>query len=263
MPSQGGQTLLQRVKGDLSTWIPPDLVDALLDSYAELKENDFLGKHGPAELNGGKFVEACVRVLDNLANGTYVPLGTQQRDVKGKLATFANNSALSDSVRFHIPEACTLIYDIRNRRGVGHLGGDVNPNLSDSRVITAVADWVIAELVRLHYACSLSAAQAIVDGIVQRRTPLVWDGESVRRVLKPSMRTQDQVLVLLANETSLRASQADLCNWVGYSRRDNFRYRVLQPLHRARLIELGSDGVCTLLPTGLRYVEEHFSAWNA
>ncbi len=79
--------MLGKVAADLKTKLPSELVDALLESYDEIKQNFFLGRHGPSELNGGKFCEASIRILQHHTNaGMYSPLGTHISDVIGKLS---------------------------------------------------------------------------------------------------------------------------------------------------------------------------------
>ena len=39
------------------------------------------------------------------------------------------------------------LYEIRNDRGVGHTGGDVDPNHMDASMVLAGAKWLVAELV--------------------------------------------------------------------------------------------------------------------
>lgn len=55
--------MILEFKNDLKTVFPSDLVEALLDSYVEIKTNFIIDKWEPAELNGGKFVEATIRIL--------------------------------------------------------------------------------------------------------------------------------------------------------------------------------------------------------
>ena len=55
--------MLAQIKHDLRSKPPAELVDALLDCYGHLMSNYFLERHEPSELNAGKFVEACIRII--------------------------------------------------------------------------------------------------------------------------------------------------------------------------------------------------------
>jgi hypothetical protein len=256
--------LLQTVKEDLQSNLPAELVRALLDSYEEMKKNYIIEKHEPSELNGGKFVEACIRILQQETTGSYTAVGKHIRDIIGKLRQFeqlpANNH--NESFRIHIPRTLTAIYSIRYKRGVGHLGGDVNPNRADATLLIACADWVMAELFRIYYQCSLAEAQRIVDALVQRSLPLVHKIGDKRRVLLTSLSFKDQTLLVLASEHPNEVEVSNLLSWLEPKTKTYYLKDVLKPLHGKRLIE--SDGsVCEILPTGLSYVETHYTKWMA
>jgi hypothetical protein len=258
--------MFQEVAVDLKSKLPPELVDALLMSYDELKQNFYVGKHEPSELNGGKFCEACIRILQYETDmGRYTPLGISLFDIIGKLRDFERLPAntTNESYRIHIPRILVVIYNIRNKRGVGHLGGDVNPNSADASLLAASADWVMAELFRIHYQCSLEKAQSIVNSLIQRRLALVYEIEKIRRVLLPTLTHKDQTLLLLASIYPEKVPEKDLLAWIEPVNKSRFRDRVLRPLHTERLIEYVRSGWCVILPTGLSYVTSKYRIWFA
>lgn len=258
--------MIEKVSNDLKSKLPPDLVDALLASYDEMKQNFYIGKHEPSELNGGKFCEACFRILQHETNGgSYAPIGTSVSDLIGKLRDFEKLPATStnESFRIHIPRVLVTIYNIRNKRGVGHLGGDVNPNSTDSSLLVACADWVMAELFRIYYQCSLEEAQGIVNAIIQRRLNLIHEIETTKRVLLPSLSSRNQTLLLLSSIYPNKALVNDLISWIEPSNKSRYQNDVLQQLHKDRLIEYDKSGWCIILPTGLSYVSSQYSIWLA
>lgn len=256
--------MLQKVRTDLQSRLPLELVDALLSSYEELKQNFYLGKHEPSELNAGKFVEACFRILQYETNaGNYTPVGAQIRNLIGKLRDFEQIPTASaiDSFRIHIPRTLVATYNIRNKRGVGHLGGDVNPNRADASLLVACAGWVMAELFRIYYQCSLEEAQVVVDALVQRRLALVHELEDTKRVLLPRLSYKDQTLLLLASQSPDRVSETDLLDWIEPKDKSSYRRRILRTLHSERMIEYEEPNWCRILPTGLRYIETQYIHW--
>jgi hypothetical protein len=94
----------------------------------------------------------------------------------------------------------------------------------------------MAELVRIFHRVTTEEAQDTVDALVERKSPLIWEIGPIKRVLVPKMSSKDQVLVLLHHSTGW-VSAADLLSWVEYSNASTFRSKVLQPLHKDRLIE--------------------------
>jgi hypothetical protein len=51
------------------------------------------------------------------------------------------------SIRIQFPRMLIALYEIRNNRGVGHTGGDVDPNQMDAVTVVAMTNWVMAEFV--------------------------------------------------------------------------------------------------------------------
>ncbi len=251
---------------DLKSKLPSELVEALLFSYDEMKQNFFLGKHEPSELNGGKFCEACFRILQHeTCGGIYTPLGTSVPDMIGKLRDFEKIPTIgtNESYRIHIPRTLIAIYNIRNKRGVGHLGGDINPNSVDSTLITSCADWIMAELFRIYYQCSMEEAQSIADSLVQRRLTLVYKIEQIRRVLLPSLSYKDQTLLLLASFYPEKVTEENLLLWIEPTNKSQYRSSILRSLHAKRLIEYSTSGWCIILPPGMNFVISQYPVWIA
>lgn len=209
--------MLEDIKTQLAQVIDAPLVDQLLRTHTELKSNYYLSKHKPSELEGGHFAEVVIRVLQFITTGTYTPLGqTLARFDTRELERYSNlpSATYSDSIRIHIPRAVFAIYGIRSRRGVGHVGGDINPNLSDASFIVAACDWILAELISLYYTSSLEEAQKLVDSIIIRKVPLVQDFNGFLKVLDPRLSVPKQVLVLLYQRGAAGASRQELGWWV-------------------------------------------------
>jgi len=160
-----------------------------------------------------------------------------------------------DSLRLHIPRALRAIYGIRSKRGVGHTG-EVNANLMDATLVMAVCDWVMAELIRLYHECSADEAQDIIDKLVKRNIPVIYDRDGIKTLLR-QMPYDDGTLLFLQYEGERDIPVGDLCKWVDYTNVTVFRKSILRKLHTEKKIYLDEKaGTCRILPLGLRYVEE-------
>jgi hypothetical protein len=147
------------------------------------------------------------------------------------------------------------LYEIRNNRGVGHIGGDVDPNFLDSTAVYSMASWILAELVRIFHQVTTDEAQLAVDTLIERKIPLVWEFEDTKRVLSPSMSKSDQTLVLLHRHSDW-VQEGELVRWTEYTNSTVFRTKVLVPLHKKRLIEHDRDGArARISPLGTKEVE--------
>lgn len=148
-----------------------------------------------------------------------------------------------------MPRSLQLLYDLRNKRDVAHLGSGVSPNLSDSTAVISIANWIAAEIIRVFHQCPIEEAQEFVDSIIQKRTPLVYDNNEILRVLNPSLSYPDQVLVLLYHLHPSTSTVKELFQAVEHSHITRFKSNILQPLHDDAMIHFKND-VVTLMPPG-------------
>jgi hypothetical protein len=208
----------------------------------------------------GKFCEIVLRLLQNTVHGSSVPFGKKIgnfSDECRRLITAPTTSG-SESERVVVPRALAYLYTMRNKRGIGHVGGDVDANAIDIAAMARTADWIVCELIRIHHGLSLEEAQDIVDGLSVRELPTVWQVGGKKRVLKAGLRTRDQVLLLLCSSPDSAVLLEDLYGWVEYSNPTVFKNKIIRSLHQGRLVEhdRGTDSV-TLSPKGASFVEEH------
>lgn len=255
--------MLNQFSTELKNVFPSELVDALMDSYVEIKTNFITQKWEPSELNGGKFVEAVIRILQHQVDGTYTPIGTSIRNTFAELERIQRApSTILDSYRLHIPRCLGAIYNIRNRRGVGHLSGDVNPNKSDSLLIITISEWTLAELYRINYNISLAEAQDLVDILVSRKLELVFDLNGVKRILNPKLKIKDQILLIMYSENSAFLTLDNLSLHLKYKNKTYLKSKILKELDKNQFIELTDDNKIYLLPPGQKYVEDNYENWK-
>ncbi|MFL5842809.1 MAG: hypothetical protein ACJ77Z_20370 [Thermoleophilaceae bacterium] len=159
------------------------------------------------------------------------------------------------SPRIQIPRMIVALYEIRNNRGVGHLGGDVDPNHMDAVCVLQMSKWIVAELVRILHDMSTDDAAELVDALVEREVPLVWKVGGKRRVLDPKMPVTDKTLLLLHGCTGL-VPEDDLRDWVEHPDAAKYRRDVLRKFHAAKLVEYDpTAGTVVLSPKGVERVE--------
>jgi hypothetical protein len=148
------------------------------------------------------------------------------------------------------------LYEIRNNRNVGHVGGDVNPNQMDALAVFSIASWVMGELVRVFHGISVQEAQEIVDALSERKMPLIWDPGTAKRVLNTQLTATDQTLLLIHQSMSW-VTEDDLLNSIEYSSAALYRSRVLMKLHKARLAEYDKPNQrVRISPKGSVHVED-------
>src|SRR5580704_14289951 len=96
-----------RVEALLAAKAPAPLVAALLDAYRELKDNFNFEKFRPSELEGGRFAEAAIRIVQHLATGSHDPMGKALPRFDNLVKGLENIPAANahESLRIHLPRA--------------------------------------------------------------------------------------------------------------------------------------------------------------
>ena len=246
------------------TGIPAGLREPLLKSYREIFANYIQHRWEPAELNGGKFCEVVYSIIAGATSGTFAATPSKPANMVLACRTIEStppdpNRAGDRSLRILIPRMLPPLYEIRNNRGVGHVGGDVDPNFLDATAVYGMSSWALAELIRIFHNVSTKEAQETVDALIERKHPLIWEfegtGRVTRRVLDPKMNKGAQVLLLLHAKPSW-VSEGDLIDWVEHSNPTVFR-DILKQHHKSRLLEFDEERHrLRISPHGIKYVEE-------
>lgn len=162
-----------------------------------------------------------------------------------------------ESIRVIVPRALLYIYTLRNKRGIGHIGGDIEANEIDAATCLRTADWCVCELIRIYHKLPLEDAQSILDAISVRQIPSIWTVGGKRRVLNNALPYADQVLLLLHGCEDSAVLSEDMGEWIEHPRLSDFRNKVLAPLHSNRMIEWDRESDAILIsPLGVKRVEE-------
>jgi hypothetical protein len=226
---------------------PEEILQALVQSVTDLVDNFVAGRLRPSELSAGDFVEASARLLQFLGSGSFTPLGKTLPRFD-RLLVDLENSQMDDAFRIHVPRLLQVIYDVRNRRGVGHLPGPVSANRADAEFLLASVKWVLAEFLRITHAGSHDAAQRLIDRLVVRHVPLVEDFEGTRRLVsKRNFSLPDAILILLASVGG-ETTRSELAKWSGAPGRQ-FATAIAR-LDSRNLIHRFSDGRVRLTSLG-------------
>lgn len=249
--------------------LPAKFRTRLVKHYAEIKTRiakaRFDREYDTSGLSAGKFSEVVLRLLQEKLTAQHIPfekaIGNFAAEVD-KLTKLPSTSG-TESERVIIPRALLFLYTVRNKRDVGHVGGDVEANESDATATAKLADWVVCELIRVYHGKSLEEAQALVDSINSRSVPSVWEINGKKRVLAPGLKASQKVLVLAYTDIEHGVLVEDMQAWVKYENPTNFRNQVLRPLDDQGLIEYARDTqTIHLSPTGVEEVEARILSVN-
>jgi|ERR1051325_3159540 hypothetical protein len=234
----------------------------IIDAYLELKRRFAKATYDSAwdtsGLSVGKFCESVLRFLQFTLTATSIPFGKHIPnfpDECRKLISLPASAGL-ESLRVIVPRALAFLYTLRGKRGIGHVGGDVEANEIDAATAVRVCDWILSELVRIYHGLSLEEAQALVNAVAERLMPEIWEVRGKKRVLRKGLPYKHQVLLLLYSDPDTDVLSEDLLEWTEYSNAVVFRQKVLTPLHKERFIDYDRDNeLVRISPLGIHEVE--------
>lgn len=235
--------------------IPECLRKPLLEEYNSILQNYMEQRWSPSELSGGKFCEIVYTIIDGMASGTFASSPSKPNNIVDSCRRLENQTSLPRGLRILIPRLLPALYEIRNNRGVGHSGGDIDPNYMDSNAVLSMCGWIMAELIRVHHNLTTDQAQTVVDLLSERKSPVVWEGRGIKRVLNPKIALKDQILLLVAS-CPADASVDELIEWTDTKNKPYFK-KLIVKLHSERLIEFNKQSnIITILPPGANYVSD-------
>lgn len=235
----------------------------IIDTYIELKKryvkSFFNDEYDAVGLSSGKFCEIVFRFLENEIYKRHTPFDKHISNFPTEINKLsqAPSTQGNESVRVIIPRALVFIYTLRNKRGIGHIGGEIEANSIDIGTIVKSIDWVMCELIRLYHKLNLSEAQNIIDSLNLKMLPEIWNVNGNRRVIKSGLTFSQKVLILLYNELDNKASIKELFEWTEYSSASMFKSKIILPLHKEKLLEFNSKTLEVVIsPKGIATAEE-------
>jgi hypothetical protein len=238
--------------------IPTGLKDPLIAEYNRIIQYYLEKRWTSSELSGGKFCEIVYTILDGYAKGLYENKPLKPQNFIDACKRLENNFNVPRSFQILIPRMLPALYEIRNNRSVGHVGGDVDSNPMDTNAVVTISSWILGELIRVFHNTNVIEAQKFVDYITNRKIPLVWEADTNKRVLNPSLSLKNQILLLIGS-SSTKTKTDDLLKWIECKDKGYF-FKSLRQLHKNRMIELSTqEKEVEILPPGMILVEKIIS----
>ena len=241
--------------------IPQTLRDELIDSLNKVEKNFKEQRWEPSELNGGKLCEIVYSILkghidNNFPDSAYKPTNM----VAACKALEQSPKTFPRSIRIQIPRMLVALYEIRNNRNAGHVGGDVDPNHMDSVCVLQMSKWIVSELIRVFHGVSTEEATSTVEALSDREITLIWKVDGVSRVLDNSLSMMDKTLLLLYGAPG-GIIELDLINSLEHSNASIYRRDILRKAHSKRFIEYNkTTKLAKISPLGTKHVEESLLA---
>lgn len=253
-------------RNELFAPLPDSLRQELLSVFDNICYNYREGRWEPSELNGGKYCEVVYTILKGYLNGTYPENAIKPNNMLQACQALEQypTTTAPRSIRIQIPRMLTALYEVRNNRGVGHVGGDVNPNHMDATCVMYMCRWIYAELIRVFHNISISEAESVIELLTERILPMIWVVNGNYRVLDTNLTMKEKSLIILYSQVE-PIIEDDLFSWVEHSNATVYRRDILKPLHKEKYLEYDqSRKLVTISPNGITRAEEILrnSGWS-
>lgn len=227
--------------------LPPDLAEALEDTYRSTMDHYLQGEWGDAQVDAGRFCEAALRHLEWRMSNSYTPIdGKSRPNRKVTVGKATKDVTLPPSLRAQVPTSIELMMDFRNNRNSAHLG-NIDANRMDASCVVQNATWVLGEIMRLETQQSPTTVQRLIDQLAERHIPLVQKVNGRPIVLNAKLAAGDKALVLLY-QWSEPVDIQTLREWAGYGNASRWRNQVIPKLQKQSLVHVEANLVTLLIP---------------
>ncbi len=238
--------------------VPSTLESELFATFEEIERNYREHRWEPSELNGGKLCEVTYSILRGYVDNRFPASATKPSNMVDACRALEQvPSSFDRTIRIQIPRMLLALYEIRNNRGVGHVGGDIDPNMMDAICVLQMSKWIVSELIRFFNGITTEEASELVNAISEREIPLVWEVGDVRRILDTNLSALQKTLVLLYASAG-PVGESELVKNIEHSNPSVYRRDVLRKAHKKKLLEYDAlSKLVHISPLGMREVEDN------
>jgi len=192
----------EQISNILSQKIDKSIIDDLVNSYIEIKNEFISGNYVEAHSKSGKFVENVFITLNFIiTNKTISELKLGEMNKISKKLKDADDSIYSESVRLLIPDiAKSLIYQPRSKMGSVHKK-PVTPDFIDAKLTISASDWIMAELLRQYDTREVKKIQQLINNVVMDHIPIIQKiGNEI--FVDAHVNCNEEILIILHQNTA-------------------------------------------------------------
>ncbi len=241
----------QIVSGILKNYIDENLIVLILDKYQEMISRFLIKDYSGVLVSLGKFVEAFFQALDFLVRGTTASKPDQDKILQ-RLDAAVSTNKIPSSLRNLLAENLRQAFKLRNSRDGAHLT-DFIANRIDSQIGIHLAQWCLAELVRIYSKLSMEESFKITEEILEFPTHNIQKFGNEILVLKDLSCSEEILTQLLYAEGNMMPVQR-LKEMIKLQTPNNITTSLRNCEKKRYIYRSNSD--CYLTENGKRYIIE-------
>ncbi len=230
----------------------------LLDDYQQLKEADLQNKYDYAGQAAGKFFETVMKILLYVKKGLPPnPKGIDFETAFNQITNEPKPTIEDEILCMIIPYALRSGYTLRNKRRISHARG-INPSLMDSRYLSLLADWVMAELLRLYHSKDDKEIEQLINRLVTRKVPFMQEINGEKVLLHKNMPATVSLLLILCSNNGTISSEEVKSDLSKYYESPNISMAIKNSI-TGRRVHKDKDNVIHITELGYQYLEQKLS----
>ncbi len=241
---------------EFSNFFDKQLAEELLEDYQKLKEAEIQRKYDYAGQLAGKYFETVVKIIINIKfKKAPNHKGIKFEDEFHKILKEPKKNIEDETLCLVIPLVLKGGYTLRNKKRISHARG-INPEYMDCRLLCTIADWVMAELLRIFHVKENHEIEDIINKIISKKIPLIQIISNEIVILEKEISAAlATMLVLYLNEGT--STQDVIINELSkYYSSSNIKVSIGNNI-RLRKIHKDNEGNIHLTELGYEVVNKH------
>jgi len=187
------------LKTELGKAVDPQLAEQLIDEATSIEEAFLLRRWKYSELDGGRFVEVCARIVYSVDSGNL----SRTKSVDDCLKNIDNEQVAHHfperQASIHLAKVMRAVYKLRSQRGAVHVSPTYTANEIDSRLIVESVRWLLADLLRIFVTTDREQVAATIRSLARFSQPLIRRYQDLPLLQSVSFTTEEEVLAHLLN----------------------------------------------------------------
>jgi len=245
---------MNNIIGQLSHFIDRKIAEKLIEEYNEVKGGFIHQNWEKTVIHAGKFCEIVMVVIKHIKCDTSCDIN----DIHfGKLYSEITNmpkqSADDEILTLLIPRIARSIYTLRSKRSVAHIK-DVDPSYLDCTYLVAACDWILSEFLRLYHTSDPVKIIGLIEGLVEKKIPLLENFEDDLLVLDASLSAKQQILLILYHFYPNYVNEENLDLYIKDKSHNNI-LTSLRNTEKERLV-YRKNNKCKLTKKGIKFIED-------
>lgn len=220
-----------------------------MDNYLDFKSKIYINDYSVSLTKAGIFLEEAMKSLYFRAYSIILPKINNRDDWLNKII----NSSLPETERLQLARIIYGAYEIRNRKKGAH-SSLIDPTFLDVTYLDSVCSWILGEFIRLYHIDDEKEIMKIIDKLIERKFPIIFEIEDSVIILKDDLTVADKVLLILYKREECTEDYIVKQLLVQHTNDSHIKKKIREFIKTASIAKK-SNGNLILTPKGIKKAE--------